>query len=119
MGDGPRVEPGVLTEEMIEEAAQKALANFGKADSLLFPPGLLKSIRGLKGSGNWYTPQYPEYSGTPWAHRDHLNKREHTIARLHTFLKKLGALKHIKEEEFESIKDLSVKRLKRANWART
>ena len=119
MGNGPGVIGGVLTLKDIEDAAEAALKNFGKPDNIFFPPGLLKNIRGLSGSGSWYSPQHPEYTGTPWAHRDRLTKRERAVAKVHTFLKKLGALKHIKEEEFETIKDLSVRRLKRADWART
>ena len=109
MGNGPGVNSGVLTIEMIEEAAERALANFGKPNNPItfMPPGAFWTV--------W--EQHPEYRGTPWAHRGRLNKGEHMVAKLHTFLKKLDALKNIKDEEFEIIKDLSVKQLKRAKWA--
>ena len=110
MGDGSRVEPGVLTVEMIEEAAEKSLANFGRPSNpiIFMPPGFFMP--------SW--EQHPEYNGTPWATQDRLTKREHMVAKLHTTLKKLGVLKNISEEEFQEIRNKTVKRLKRAKWAR-
>lgn len=60
---------------------------------------------------------HPEYAGTPWADKDRLSKREHAVAKIHTLLFKLGALKNISEEEFFDIHKLCIKRLKRAKWA--
>jgi hypothetical protein len=108
MGNGSGVVPGALTLEMLEEAAEKALANFGRPDPVVFmPPSFFLP--------NW--EQHPEYHGTPWAQKDRLTKREHAVAKLHTTLKKLGVLKKVSEEEFQDIRNKTVKRLKRAKWA--
>jgi hypothetical protein len=111
VGNGPRiVEPGVLTVEMIEEAAEKALANFGRPSNpiIFMPPGFFMP--------SW--EQHPEYRGTPWAMADRLTKNQHTVAKVHTILKKLGVLKNISEEEFQDIRNKTVKQLKLAKWAK-
>ena len=134
MGDGPGIDdeeedlffgpsvtvnsqPGVLTVDMLEKAAQAAAANFGTPTQMYFPPNLLRPLMSMSG---WTTSTWspnPQYAGTPWADRDRLTKREHAVAKLHTALKKLGALKGVDEQAFEEIKNKSVKRLKRAKWA--
>ncbi len=100
---------GVLTEEMLEQAAQASLNNFGRPSNpiIFMPPAFF--------SGGWET--HPEYRGTPWSTRDRLSKREHKVAAVHTLLKKLKVLKNLSDEDLINIKDLAVKRLKRAKWA--
>lgn len=101
---------GAFTQDMLEAAAQASVNNFRMLrNPIIFMP-----------------PQYftsamfevnPQYSGTPWAIRDRLTKREHQVAAVHTFLKKLKVLKNLSDEDMYAIKKLSIKRLKRAKWA--
>jgi hypothetical protein len=99
---------GVLTEDILEAAMNAALANFGKPDpnNFIFMGSFTTS----------YAPN-PQYEGTPWRDKDRLTKREHAVAKLHTTLKKLGALRGVDEQAFEEIQKKSIKRLKQAKWA--
>lgn len=102
---------GTLTEDDLEKAVQASLSNFGRAPTnpiIFMPPGFFTS-------SSFET--HPEYSGTPWSTRDRLTKREHKVAAVHTLLKKLKVLKSLSDEDLIGIKDLAVKRLKRAKWA--
>lgn len=107
-GQGLKSDEGVLTLEMLEEAAQKMMNNFGKpTNPIIFMPPV--------GFAGW--EQHPQYHGTPWAMKDRLSKREHKLASLHVFLKKLNILKNMTDEEFEEVYKKSIKRLKRSKWA--
>lgn len=100
---------GMLTEDDLEKVVQASLNNFGRpSNPLIFmPPAFF--------SGGWET--HPEYRGTPWSTKDRLTKREHKVAAVHTLLKKLKVLKSLSDEDLVDIKNLTVKRLKRAKWA--
>jgi hypothetical protein len=50
--------------------------------------------------------------------QDRLSKHQHSVAKIHTILKKLGVLKNISEEEFQDIRNKTVKQLKLAKWAK-
>lgn len=102
----------VLTPDILEAAIQASLNNFCKLppNPIIFMP-----LPAFFSSG-WEVN--PQYSGTPWSTRDRLSKREHKVAAVHTLLKKLKVLKSLSDEELIDIKDLAVKRLKRAKWAR-
>ena len=60
----------------------------------------------------------PEYRGTPWVSMARMTKREHAVAGLHTTLFKLGVFKKLSEDNMEEIKQITIKRLKKAKWAR-
>lgn len=115
---GPSVtinsQPSVLSVDALEKAAIQAAASFGTPTQMFLPQAAIRPF--LKMMGSTWLPN-PQYAGTPWADRDRLTKREHAVAKLHTTLKKLGALKGVDEQAFEEIKNKSVKRLKRAKWA--
>lgn len=112
MGNGSRIivdiESSSLTQDDLEKAAQVALNNFGRNPIIMIPAGMITTMP-------WQA--HPQYAETPWAHKDRLTKREHAVAKLHTILTKLKVLS-FKEEEFYEIRKLSIKRLKRARWAR-
>lgn len=105
MGNGSR-----LTIKDVEEAAAKCAAAFGQSNHMIIPASAAMKF----GWGIFN----PEYSGTPWADMLRMSKRQRIIAGLHTSLKKLGVFKNISEEEFMDIRHKSIKRLKRAKWAR-
>lgn len=112
MGNGPGIGK-TLSVQDIEDAAAQAIANFGKPNFIMMP---LQAVQAYSHIMNF--DMHPEYAGTPWASMGKLSKREQRVAAVHTILKKLGALKNISEEEFNTIRHHSVKRLKRAKWAR-
>jgi len=122
MGNGPRVKPTTtialdietsgLSINDIENAAIKALSNFGSSNKILISPHALTPLKAFFGY-----EEHPEYSGTPWAQYGKLTKRERAVAGLHTFLSDLGVLKKIEQEEFHSIANKATRRLKRAKWA--
>ena len=61
---------------------------------------------------------YPEYSGTPWADTTRLSKREKAVAGLHTTLNKLNVFSKFAQGDFEFVHSMSIRRLKRAKWAK-
>lgn len=99
-----------LSQDMLEAAAAKASSGAGKSSVIYMGSPFIISNMGWS--------QHPEYNGTPWAYRDRLTKREHAFAKLHTFLYKFKVLKNLSEDDHEQIKNISIKRLKRAKWAR-
>ena len=103
-----------LSADDIEKAAATAIASFGSPTQIYLPQNMIKPFFMM--SGIKYSA-HPQYEGTPWAERDRLTKREHAVAKLHVFLYKLKALRNTDEAAFEDIKNLTVKRLKRARWA--
>jgi hypothetical protein len=103
------IETSPLTQDMIESAANKALSNFG-LNPIIFMP---MNVMGVFG---WEA--HPEFSKTPWANRDRLTKRENKTAYLHVFLKKLDVLKKLSDDEIDEVVKTSVKRLKKAKWAK-
>jgi hypothetical protein len=102
------LEGGVLTEEMLEDAVAKSLANFGRPS---FNPIIMSSMN-MKGMG-W--SHNPEFTGTSWEDHYRISKRERKFAQLHVFLWKLKVLPN---EGNNEIHETAVKRLKRAKWAR-
>lgn len=105
------IDSNVLTLDMLEKAAAKAMANFGAPSQIIFPASMY---------GAFITPfeTYPEYRGTPWAFSSKLfSKREKVVAGLHTTLKKLGALRTVDDKAFEAIRYKSIMRLRLAKWA--
>lgn len=94
---------GELTIEMIEDAAIKSMANFGRNPIIMIPPGMITTM-------DWHT--FPQYAGTPWSQTPGLTKREKAVAGLHTTLAKLDVVE-IDHKMFIKTK----KRLKRAKWA--
>jgi len=105
-GEEVAVSP-TLTSEKIEAAALAAANNHG-APAIMFIPISFQMM------AIWEA--HPEYSGTPWSQYARLTKRETAVAKIHTFLNKLGTLS-FNEEEFNKVCSLSAKRLKRAKWA--
>lgn len=128
MGNGPRLKPpGIvfdtetsgktivsgspLTEDDLEKMVASVTASFGKANQIFMAPNVFMSM-----GGGW--EQYPEYSGTPWANTSKMTKREKAVAGLHTTLNKIEALKKLSSQDWENIRYASIRRLKRAKWAR-
>ena len=105
------VEQPSLTPDVISNAAQAALSNFG-APTQIFMPTQFFMMSGI------FVEVNPEYRGTPWASIARMTKREHAIAGLHTTLFKLGVFKKLSEDNIEGIKQITIKRLKKAKWAR-
>ena len=111
MGDGQGLGKSLSLEDL-EDMVKKASGNFGMPSSLFMPQSSLSSFFNI----NFDT--HPQFAGTPWAFaKTRLSKRELVVAGLHTTLSKLGALKGIEDNEFVEIRNLSIKRLKRAKWA--
>jgi hypothetical protein len=100
-----------LSLDQLEKAAQVAMSNFGMPTQIMVPPKFFM-MSGIVFEVN------PEYRGTPWASTARMTKREHAVAGLHTTLKKLGVFKKLSEDNLEEIKNKSIRRLKRARWAR-
>ena len=94
-----------MTEESLEEAALKALQNFGRP-TVLMPMNM---------SHMGWSPN-PEFAGTSWEDQYRMSKRERKFAQLHVFIYKLGILPG--GQINNDIHELACKRLKRAKWAR-
>ena len=95
-----------LTADMIEAASLKVLANFGAPTTFYW------------GGAGYRLIVNPQYETLPWAYVSRLSKREHAVAKLHTFLFKLDTIKNIDKDHMEEIKSKTIKRLKKARWAR-
>lgn len=95
-----------LTFADIENAAAKALTNFGMPGFIMTPAAF-----------GWHAN--PQYTGLPWADTSRMTKREHAFAKLHVFLYKSKVIKNLSEEEHETIRNIAIKRLKRAKWSRS
>lgn len=104
-------ETSSLTPDTIANAAQAALSNFGAPTQIFMPPQFFMM------SGFIFEIN-PEYHGTPWASVNRMTEREHAVAGLHTTLFKLGVFKKLSEDNIEGIKQITIKRLKKAKWAR-
>lgn len=120
MGNGSRgvildKEISTLDIDTISKAIDASLANFGQPTNMLVNHQMLSGYFNIS-APTWYPN--PEYSGTPWAVRFRLTKRDHVVAKLHTTLHKLKVLRKLSEQDMEDIVLKSVKRLKRAKWAR-
>jgi hypothetical protein len=107
----------VLTEQDIEDLTKQAQAAFGQPSQVLMSaPQYSKLLQFFNQS--FISEINPEYRGTPWATMSRLTKREHAVAKVHTFLSKLGVLRYLSEEDMKDVVNRSVKRLKRARWSR-
>lgn len=115
MSNGSRLRPdlqgGVLTEECLENLVMQTQASFGAPNQIFMPPQFFMM------SGFIFEVN-PQYHGTPWATTTRMTKREHAVAGLHTTLFKLGLFKKLSEDNMEEIKQITIKRLKKAKWAR-
>lgn len=100
-----------ITLDELENAVMQAQASFGQANHIMMSTAQLNAFMSVFGG------RYSEFKHTPWEHADRLTKREYKVATLHAFLTKLKAFKFT-EEEFLEVRNKTVKRLKRANWAR-
>jgi len=107
------IEDGSVLQTLIEAAAQSAASNFGKPSHIMMSPQNMGAFMGTFSNITFN----PEFEGTGWDNKWRLTKRERKFAQVHVFLKKLRVLPN--DDAFNTeIKDLAVKRLKRARWAR-
>lgn len=118
MGNGKGVisvdyETSPLSMDDIENAAAKAAANFGHANTMFIPMNPILIFQGTAWVAN------PQYTGTEWMHYNRISKREHAFAKLQCFLLKFGLQKHLEDDDARRADaNLAAKRLKRAKWAR-
>ena len=108
------VNGSVLIPQDIQNAIAKSMANFGASNPIIFSPQMM----GMSMGTTFTMTLHPEYLGTPWAEVSRMTKREHAVAKLHTFLSKLKVTKKFQDEDWEEVKNKSIKRLKRAKWAK-
>ena len=96
---------GVLIEQMIEDAAMQAAANFGAPDptTTIFMGGAMFNM----------VPQAIDF---PWDNVWKFTKREQKFANLHKLLYKLKVCKNKENNDWTYEK--ATKRLKKAKWAK-
>lgn len=120
MGNGSRLKPDsqgdVLTEECLENLVMQTQASFGAPNQIFMAPQSMSALLNFfRVPGHEI---YPEYLPTPWARVARLTKREKKVASLHTILAKLNVFRNLSEDNLDEIKNQSIRRLKRAKWAR-
>lgn len=89
-----------FTQQQLEDAVAKSVANFGRPHILLA------------------SPLFFDYEKTPWKSCWHLTKREKVVSKLQVFLFDLNILNKWEKEDIDTLVSISRKRLKRAKWAR-
>lgn len=115
-GLNPDSQDVTLDEQALEDLVKQSQAQFGLPTQIFASPSQYNSI--LTFFGTFGYESYPEYLPTPWARVIRLTKREKRVAALHTILAKLNVFKNLTEDNLDEIKDKSVRRLRRAKWAR-
>lgn len=110
------LENNTITEQCLENLVAQAQASFGASNQILMAPSQYNRILKFFGASGYEA--YPEFNPTPWARAIRLTKRERKVAGLHTVLAKLNVFKNLTEDNLDEIKDKSIRRLRRAKWAR-
>lgn len=98
-GKGP-VDTGVLTQQMIENAAQMAAANHGRASSIFIS------------NSSWATMWDNKYENTPYANLIFMDDTLGAFAKMHLLLFKLKVSKFDPKENYDYINQNGAERMK-------